>query len=89
MRGVAACAAAPALIAQALRGEWSLDPAQIACPVRVVWGTADRLLPWPSAAMRYRTHWLPHADWVILDDVGHCPALDVPVQAAQLISGFT
>ena len=89
MRGVAACAGAPALIAAALSAGWSLDPAQIACPVRVVWGTADRLLPWPCAAVRYRTQWLPHADWVILDDVGHCPQLDVPVQAAQLISGFT
>ena len=29
--------------------------------------------------------WLPQADWVILDDVGHCAQLDVPVQAAELI----
>ena len=55
--------------------------------MRVVWGTADRLLPWPAAAARFRTDLLPHADWVELDGVGHCPQLDVPVEAAQLILG--
>lgn len=29
------------------------------------------------------------ADWVILDGVDHCPQLDVPVEAAELILGFT
>jgi pimeloyl-ACP methyl ester carboxylesterase len=68
---------------------WQLDAAAIACPVRIVWGTADALLPWPRAAERFRTRWLPHADWVVLDDVGHAPQLDVPVAAAQLILGHT
>jgi pimeloyl-ACP methyl ester carboxylesterase len=31
----------------------------------------------------------PHADWVELEGVGHCPQLDVPLEAAQLILGFT
>ena len=57
--------------------------------MRIVWGTEDRLLPWPSAAERFRTEWLPHADWVVLDGVGHCPQLDVPLEAAQLILGCT
>ena len=56
---------------------------------RVVWGTADRLLPWPSAAARFRHDWLPHADWVELDGVGHCPQLDVPLEIAQLVLGVT
>ena len=58
------------------------------CPVRMVWGTADKLLPWPTAAARYRTEWLPHADWVELDDVGHCPQVDVPLETAELILGL-
>ena len=33
--------------------------------------------------------WLPHADWVELDGIGHCPQLDVPLETAQLILGFT
>ena len=57
--------------------------------MRVVWGTDDRLLRWPRAAERYRTAWFPHAEWVELDGVGHCPQLDVPLEAAQLILGFT
>jgi len=52
--------------------------------VRIVWGAEDRLLSWRSAAARYRVG-LPHADWVVLDGVGHCPQLDVPVEAAELI----
>ena len=88
IRGVAGCDAAPALIDYALSHGWSLDAEQVTCPVRVVWGTADRLLPWPRAAQRYRDA-LPTADWVILDDIGHCPQLDVPLETAQLILGFT
>jgi pimeloyl-ACP methyl ester carboxylesterase len=79
----------PALLERAAAAEWELDAERIRCPVRIVWGTADRLLPWPSAAVRYREEWLPHADWVVLDDVGHAPQLDVPLETAELILGFT
>jgi pimeloyl-ACP methyl ester carboxylesterase len=57
--------------------------------VRIVWGTEDVLLPWPRAATRFHRDWLSHADWVELDDVGHCPQLDVPLETAQLILGLT
>jgi pimeloyl-ACP methyl ester carboxylesterase len=87
--GVAGCTAAQAMIEFALReGYGEIDAQRITCPVRIVWGTDDRLLPWPSAAVRYRHEWLPHADWVELDGIGHCPPLDVPLEAAQLILGF-
>jgi pimeloyl-ACP methyl ester carboxylesterase len=86
--GVATCDASR-LIEYAALASWELDAERIACPVRIVWGTEDRLLPWPSAAARLRDDWLPHADWIELDGVGHCPQLDVPVEAAQLILGFT
>jgi pimeloyl-ACP methyl ester carboxylesterase len=88
IRGVAACDAEP-LIDLALREHYHLDAARIDCPVRIVWGTEDALLAWPSAAARYRSEWLPHADWVVLDGVGHAPQLDVPLEAAQLILGGT
>ena len=65
---------------------WSLDAERIECPVRVVWGTDDKLLHWPSAAARYREQWLPHADWVELEGVGHCPQLDVPLETTELIA---
>jgi pimeloyl-ACP methyl ester carboxylesterase len=89
LRAGAACEAAPALIEHALRAGWSVDAERIACAVRIVWGTDDRLLPWPRAAARFLRDWMPNADWIELDGVGHCPQLDVPLETAQLILGFT
>ena len=89
MRGAAACPGVFPLIEHAREAGWPLDAAAIRCPVRVVWGTDDRLLAWPRTAARYRTEVLPHADWVELDGVGHSPQLDVPLETAQLILGFT
>jgi pimeloyl-ACP methyl ester carboxylesterase len=88
LRGLAACDGEPLLDFSLREGYAALDPERIACPVRVVWGTDDRLLPWPSAAARFR-EWLPRADWVELDGVGHSPQLDVPLETAELILGFT
>jgi pimeloyl-ACP methyl ester carboxylesterase len=89
IRGAASCDAVLPLIELALRDGWPLDAAKIACPVRVVWGTDDKILSWPSTAARFRDDWLPHADWIELAGVGHCPQLDVPLETAQLIVGFT
>jgi pimeloyl-ACP methyl ester carboxylesterase len=89
IRGAATCDGLLPLVEYMNEHGYRLDPEKVECPVRVVWGTADRFLPWPSAAIRYRERWLPHADWVVLDDVGHCPQLDVPLQTAQLILSFT
>jgi pimeloyl-ACP methyl ester carboxylesterase len=89
MRGAAACDAVHPLVEYARANGWQLDADRIECPVRVVWGTADRLLEYPRAAARYRDDWLPTADWVELDGVGHCIQLDVPLEASELIAGFT
>jgi pimeloyl-ACP methyl ester carboxylesterase len=86
---VAAGEDAGRMLAYGRHAAWTLDAEKITCPVRVVWGTDDKLLPWPSAAARYRNEWLPHADWVELEGVGHCPQLDVPLETAELILGFT
>jgi pimeloyl-ACP methyl ester carboxylesterase len=88
MAGVAACEAVGPFTDFARREGWPLDAARISCPVRMVWGSADRLLAWPSAALRFRSE-LPWADWVELDGVGHCPQLDVPTETAELILGWT
>lgn len=89
MRGAAGCKAAAPLIEYAEREGWTLDAEKVTCPVRIVWGTEDRLLPWPASAGRFRNEWLPLADWVVLDGVGHAPQLDVPLETAELILGFT
>ena len=88
-RAVAACDGVVPMTEYAKREGYALDVEKIDVPVRMVWGTEDRLLPWPSAARRYLDDWFPHADWVELDGVGHSPQLDVPVETAQLILGFT
>jgi len=86
IRGVAACDAADRLIDLGRAIDWSIDPENVECPVRIVWGTSDRILPRPSAAERYQTTTFPRADWVELDGVGHCPQLDVPLETAELIA---
>jgi pimeloyl-ACP methyl ester carboxylesterase len=88
IRGAASCDVRP-LLDYAAQARYSLDAERISCPVRIAWGTDDRILRWPSTAARFRDDWLPHADWVELEGVGHCPQLDVPLETAQLILGFT
>jgi pimeloyl-ACP methyl ester carboxylesterase len=89
IRGVASCDALAPMVDYATRQGYDLDAAGIDCPVRIVWGSSDQILGWPATAKRYREDWLPHADWVELDGIGHCPQLDVPLETAQLILGFT
>jgi pimeloyl-ACP methyl ester carboxylesterase len=89
IRGVAGCAGLPTLIEHGRNGGWHLDAERIRCPVRFVWGTEDRLLPWPDAAERFRNGWLPRAEWEVLEGVGHCPQLDVPTITSELILGLT
>jgi pimeloyl-ACP methyl ester carboxylesterase len=62
-----------------------VDLERISRPVRIIWGTADKLAPWPSAAEKFRDQWLAHADWVELEGIGHHPQLDVPIETAELI----
>lgn len=87
--GAASCRGARALLRQSLDYGWPVELGAIECPVLIVWGARDRLLPWPAAAARFRDRWPSDADWVVLDGVGHCPQLDVPEVAAALILEFT
>lgn len=88
IRGLARCDALT-MIDRALDEGYELDAEYVTCPVRILWGTSDDLLPLPDAAVRYQRDWLPTADWIELDHVGHAPQLDVPLETAQLILEFT
>jgi len=88
LRGAAGCSAAAALVEHALARGWHVDAEAVACPLRIVWGTEDKLLKWPGAAARYRAQF-PQAEWIELEGVGHCPQLDVPLETAELILGLT
>lgn len=57
-------------------------------PVRIAWGTRDKLLPFK----RYSPGWkavLPDADWVALDGLGHVPMSDDPELVAKTILDVT
>jgi pimeloyl-ACP methyl ester carboxylesterase len=60
--------------------------ASIGCPVRLVWGTRDRMVPHSGAAVLADV--LPRAEVVLLDGVGHCPQLEATDQLAELVLGF-
>jgi pimeloyl-ACP methyl ester carboxylesterase len=68
------------------QGYEELGPIDV--PVRIVWGTEDKVLPYPEAGHRFR-ELIPDADWVILDAIGHLPQLDDPELAARLILEWT
>jgi pimeloyl-ACP methyl ester carboxylesterase len=87
--GMGHAAGALPLIARAMQGGWTLDAERIACPVRIGWGTEDACLPWPAAAARFRTDWLPNAEYVELEGVAHCPHIETPAATAQLILEVT
>ncbi|MBI5310738.1 MAG: alpha/beta fold hydrolase [Actinobacteria bacterium] len=57
-------------------------------PIRIAWGTKDRILPYS----RYSTGWrrlLPDADWVTLHGLGHVPMSDDPELVANTILEVT
>lgn len=85
--GAASCPAALPMVETARRDGFELDSDRIDCLVRIIWGTADRLLRWPETAVRFRDEWLPEAEYIELEGVGHCPQLEVPIEVAELIAG--
>ncbi len=65
IRGAADCPIVLPLIRGTVENGYT-DPGDIDVPVRIVWGTEDKVLAWPSAAARFKER-LPDADWVVLD----------------------
>jgi pimeloyl-ACP methyl ester carboxylesterase len=57
-------------------------------PVRIAWGTRDRILRWPAYSERFRTP-IPHAEWIELAGLGHLPMWDDPELTARTILDFT
>ncbi len=88
LRGVAGAHGARAMIDFAETSDYPLDAERVTCPVRFAWGTEDAILSWPAAAARWRAQF-PAAEWIVLDDLGHCPQIDTPLEAAELILGLT
>ncbi len=61
--------------------------AGVDCPVLLVWGTRDRILPAPRYSERLR-ELLPDSTWVELRGLGHVPMSDDPALVARTITQF-
>jgi pimeloyl-ACP methyl ester carboxylesterase len=58
------------------------------CPIRLVWGTRDRLLPMRGYSELWRRV-VPGAEWVELEGLGHVPMFDDPDAVARAILEVT
>ncbi len=59
---------------------------QLQVPVRMLWGTADTVLP--SSHLAFFRDALPHADWATPPDYGHSPYIERPADVAERIVDF-
>ncbi len=59
---------------------------EVRCPVLVIHGERDRLVPVAAARMAARAH----PDWtlVVLSDVGHVPQLEAPAETASAVTAW-
>ena len=67
------------------RGFWERLP-MLAAPSLFVWGDRDRLVP--AAFARHVAKALPEAGAIILEDCGHVPQFEHPVEVAAMVRGF-
>lgn len=83
IRGAGDCPAAVPLLSES-RAKGYPDLDEIDCPVRIVWGSKDRLLPLKHVSDRFR-RLLPEAEWIEIPGAGHLPQIDHPERTAELI----
>jgi pimeloyl-ACP methyl ester carboxylesterase len=57
-------------------------------PVRIAWGTKDRILPFKGFSKGWKKV-LPDAEWVKLENLGHVPMSDDPSLIAKTILEVT
>jgi pimeloyl-ACP methyl ester carboxylesterase len=86
-RGVSGCSIINDVL-DLMKQDEPFDLGPITCPVRILYGTRDRILRWPGHYRHMRTL-LPDADWVALDGLGHVPMWDSPSVVAKAILEHT
>jgi pimeloyl-ACP methyl ester carboxylesterase len=84
LNGALGCSIADELLAIASRGDPFGELGPIDCPVQILYGTADRIIRWPTHYPRMRLA-LPDARWVALEGLGHLPMWDDPAAVAKAI----
>jgi pimeloyl-ACP methyl ester carboxylesterase len=90
----AASALGPLAPRAALARQWELDLSvdtldrlpEIACPVHVLWGDEDRLVP--ASLTRTLLRALPRAFETRLAGCGHVPMVEAPEAFAQSVTAF-
>ncbi len=81
LRDAHACRVVPAL----LRGRDRFEPTErLPCPVRVVWGRRDRVIPYARHGRPLIAR-LPDATQVSIPGAGHVPTWDAPVLLTSLV----
>ena len=85
--GVKGCSIVPQVLDLVGSGE-PFDLGPITCPVRILYGSRDRILRWPEHYERMR-QLLPDAEWVRLPGLGHVPMWDSPAAVASAILEHT
>jgi pimeloyl-ACP methyl ester carboxylesterase len=86
--GARSCAVTKDALALAGSEQMFGDLAAIDCPIRVLYGTGDRIVRWPSHYVRLKRI-LPDADYVALEGLGHLPMWDDPDLVARRILEVT
>jgi len=86
--GAANCKVATDAIRLAASGDMFGDLPPIDCPVRIAYGTRDRLIHWPGHYSMIRRQ-LPGADYVALDGLGHLAMWDDPELVTRTILEVT
>jgi pimeloyl-ACP methyl ester carboxylesterase len=59
---------------------------RVRCPVLLVWGTRDRMVPHTGAQILLEA--LPHTHLELLEGVGHCPQLEATGRLLELLLPF-
>ncbi len=88
LHGAANCAVYMEALNELRAGDFPPELGQIDCPVRIAWGTRDRVLPLAHCRDRFR-QLVPEAEYVDLDGLGHVPMWDDPELVARTILDFT
>lgn len=88
MQGAAGCSVTQQALDIAARGEAYGELGPIDCPVRILYGTRDRIIRWPAYYGRFQRI-VPDAEYVALDGLGHLPMWDDPELVARRILEVT
>ena len=87
VQGAADCEIYFDLMEAILRDGPPREFAGVECPVLLVWGSKDRVLPVKRYSARMR-QLVPSARWVDLPGLGHCPMGDDPELVSRTIAEF-